>query len=424
MRKISGITALVVAGAVLLGACGGPASAGEVGGSVPSEVAETVAPAVAGPVEIAVRWEPLPDTFADANALVQAITMGWNLGNTLDSNVGTSAVSIRNNSPQRQETHWSNAITTEDMILMVRDAGFNAIRIPVTWFSMVDEDLNIRDDWMNRVQEVVDYAYDNGLIVILNSHHDESMWSLFDEGRDDSVAVIAKLWEQISDRFAGYGQRLVFEGLNEPRTVGSPNEWTGGTAEERNNLNILTQVFVDTVRATGGNNAERFLIASPYGASASEAATQDLVIPVDPAGPGKIIVSIHNYAPYPFALYLGDRAVDEWSVDGVGDSGPDTIIEGLENAYELFVSQGYPVIIGEMAAINRNNLESRIAWSRFYVEEARKIGIRTFWWDNGGTGITLPGIATDHYALFNRRRMEPSQPEIINAIMEAVDATS
>jgi len=387
---------------------------------------ETVAPSETGPADDYVpldRWVPIPDSFADADELVAAITVGWNLGNTLDSNVGTSPASIRHNSPQRQETHWDNVVTTPELIQMVRDSGFNAIRIPVTWFSMVDEDLTIREDWFTRVQEVVDYAYDIGMIVILNTHHDESMWSLFDSGMADSQQVIETMWQQIATYFVDYGQRLVFEGLNEPRTVGSENEWSGGTAEERNNLNILNQVFVDTVRATGGNNAERFLISSPYAASSTEAAVGGFVLPTDPVGPGKQIVSIHMYTPYEFALTMGTDAVTDWSATGAGASGPDAIVEGLDRAYDTFVAHGVPVIFGEMGAINRNNPDARVAWATFYVEQARERGMRTFWWDNGRIGITLPGINTDNFALFNRRTLQPSSPQVINAIMRAVDAT-
>jgi len=434
-RSWVALAAVIVAGAVGLSACS-PTTPGDqappdgVTVAPPPEspeypdIAETYEPSQPADDYVPLdRWVPLPDNFADAAELVEAITVGWNLGNTLDSNVGTSPVSIRNNSPARQETHWGNVITTEELILLVRDAGFNAIRVPVTWFSMVDEDLNIRQDWLDRVHEVVDYAYDNGLIVILNTHHDETMWSLFDPGMTDSQRVVETMWQQIASEFESYGQRLVFEGLNEPRTVGSEHEWSGGTAEERANLNILNQVFVDTVRATGGNNSSRFLISSPYAASATEAAVSGFALPTDPAGPGKQIVSIHMYAPYEFALTMGGEAVADWSATGAGISGPDAIVDGLDRAYDTFVAHGVPVIFGEMGAINRNNTDARVAWASFYVEQARERGMRTFWWDNGRIGITLPGVNNDNFALFNRRTLQPSSPQVINAIMRAVDAT-
>lgn len=391
-----------------------------------SETAVGTPGAAAGQAESAafpVRWQPLPDSFADAHALVESITVGWNLGNTLDSNIGRSPAAIRANSPTGQETRWGNVVTTEEIILMVRDAGFNAIRIPVTWFSMVDEELNIREDWFDRVQEVVDYAYGNGMIVILNTHHDETMWSLFDDGMGESQEVVATMWQQIAERFEPYGQRLVFEGLNEPRTISSEHEWSGGTSEERNNVNVLNQVFVDTVRATGGNNTSRFLIASPYAASASAAAVEGFVLPNDQAGSDKLIVSIHMYAPYPFALTMGAGQVVEWSPDGDGDGGPDAILDGLDRAYDTFVAHGVPVIFGEMGALNRNNLDSRIAWANFYIEQARERGMRTFWWDNGRIGVTLNAGSGDHFALFDRRNVVPQFPDLISAIMQAVDAT-
>ncbi|MDR2703055.1 MAG: glycoside hydrolase family 5 protein [Cellulomonadaceae bacterium] len=405
MRRFSGLIGAVVAAALVLGACSNSAT--------PSE------PGAVGIVPM--RWEPVSNAFPDAHALVETITAGWNLGDTLDSNVGQAPASIRHNTPQRQETFWENQITTEENILTVRNAGFNAIRIPVTWFAMVDDNLHIRGDWLDRVQTVVDYAYENGMIVILNTHHDESMWSLFDADRPKSRAVIETVWQQIATRFSGYSQRLIFEGLNEPRTVGSADEWSGGTEEERNNVNILNQVFVDTVRATGGNNANRFLITSPYAASATAPAIEGFVLPTDPAGTNQIIVSIHMYEPYPFAHSMNGNVVNEWSADGVGPGGPDAIVDGLERAFHTFVERGVPVIFGEMGALNRDNQDSRVAWAQFYVEQARLREMRTFWWDNGGIGLTLPGIA--QFGLFDRRTNQATQPELIAAIMSAVDAT-
>ena len=456
VRKFVGVIGVGLAAALTLSGCGGGA-APEAGtgvylepetGNYP-ELPEgdgtsvddgTIRPLPAVPEELPNRWVPLPDQFADAHQLVDAITVGWNLGNTLDSDIGTSPASIRHNNPQRQETHWNNVVTTEDLILMVRDAGFNAVRIPVTWFSMMDEDGNIREDWFERVHEVVDYAYQNGMIVILNSHHDEPLWNLFDDGRSDALAAIENQWRQIATRFEPYGQRLIFEGLNEPRTIGSEAEWSGGTPEERNNLNLMQQTFVDTVRATcpentdnltgeagwaiceGTNNWNRFLIATPYAASATVPATEGLVIPTDPAGPDKIIVSIHMYAPHEFAL--ANDGIAEWSVDGEGPAGPDAIVDGLTRAHDLFVANGYPVIFGEMGAQNRDNNEARMAWADFYIRTARELGIRTFWWDNGSIGVrTGTGSGNEAFALFNRRLLTPTQPALINAIMQAVEAT-
>jgi len=126
------------------------------------------------------------------------------------------------------------------------------------------------------------------------------------------------------------------------------------------------------------------------------------------------------YTPYLFAL--ANSGVAEWSVDGTGDSGPEAILDGLNRAHDLFVANGYPVIFGEMGAQNRDNNDARMAWADFYVRTARELGIRTFWWDNGSIGVrTGAGSGNEAFALFNRRMLMPTQPALINAIMNAVD---
>jgi len=361
-------------------------------------------------------WVPVPDSFPNANALVQAITVGWNLGNTLDSQL--SSVRGATPTPAGQEMYWGNPVATQELILAVRDAGFNAVRIPVTWNAMLDRQYQIREDWLDRVQEVVDYAYQNGMIVILNTHHDNVLFSLHDDAVDQATNALATVWTQIAERFADYGDRLIFEGLNEPRTVGSATEWTGGTASERAIVNQLNQVFVDTVRAGTGHNPERFLMVPPYGASPAPVAMEDLVFPNDPAGPCKIIISVHAYSPTGFALG-GENATAEWSVDGQGDSGPDGIDEVLQRAVTLYLDRGYPVIIGEMGAIDQSNTEARVAWVTYYIEQARERGIPTFWWDNGRIGANVGGATAEMLGLFNRNTYEITAPDIIAAIMSA-----
>ena len=94
----------------------------------------------------------------DVIELCEDITIGWNLGNSLDA-TGWGAGS---------ETSWGNPVTTKALILKVKEAGFDAVRIPTTWYNHVDSDFNIDESWLDRVQEVVDYAYKRGIFVILN----------------------------------------------------------------------------------------------------------------------------------------------------------------------------------------------------------------------------------------------------------------
>ncbi|MCL2199574.1 MAG: glycoside hydrolase family 5 protein [Defluviitaleaceae bacterium] len=354
------------------------------------------------------------------------IRMGWNLGNTLDTHsdtgVGFSWIGggrYDTSTVYEMETAWGNPVTTRENIEAIRDAGFNAIRIPVTWHKAVDELFIIREDWMARVTTIVDYAMDAGLQVLLNTHHDNKIFRLHDDYMEESKRALKMIWTQIALAFRDYGSQLAFNGLNEPRTIGSRAEWSGGTPEERHNLNLLHQVFVDTVRVTGGNNAYRVLVIPTYAASSSTVAQRDLEIPVDTVE-DRIVVTLHLYAPWEFALRTGPEGVETvWDAENPQDTNP--IVNPLNMAYELFVSQGIPVIFGEMGALNRDNEPYRAALAEFYVSHARSLGIPCFWWDNGEYWPSRenPWGWDETFGLLIRRTNEFAHPMILDALMRA-----
>ena len=296
------------------------------------------------------------------------IKIGWNLGNTLDAHPGG-------------ETSWGNPTTTKEMIAAIKDAGFNTIRIPVSWSKQAPKpDYTINSAWMNRVKEIVDYSMENNLYIILNTHHDEDIFKFRNVDMAESEKAFQAIWEQIAYAFRDYNYNLIFEGLNEPRTIGSPNEWSGGTEEERDNLNILHQLFVDTVRQTGGNNEKRILMIPTYAASASSAAMNALTIPNDPINDiKKIVVSLHSYVPNAFTFPWGDAK--EWNMNNSSDTG--SIDDFFTRANTTFVSKGIPVIAGEFGAVNKNNEDARAEWAEYYVSYAKNKGIPCILWDNG-----------------------------------------
>lgn len=301
-----------------------------------------------------------------AAEIVKDMKIGWNLGNTLDCYNVTWEVSDF-------ETAWGNPRTTKAMIDAVKKEGFNAVRIPVSW----NEHMNgnkIDGDWLNRVNEVVDYVIDNDMYAIINVHHDDYTW--LNPSKADEAAVKAKLvsiWEQLSDRFKNYDQHLLFEGMNEPRIIGGQDEWTGGTAEEREVINHLFQAFVDTVRKSGGNNSSRALIITSHAASIEADAVNDIVVPDD----DRIIVSIHYYSPWDFAG--GENGKSDWG----SDSEKKDLDKGFDFLKSKFIDKGVPVIIGEFGATNKNNDSVRASYMEYYVKSAKSRGITCFIWDNG-----------------------------------------
>lgn len=295
--------------------------------------------------------------------LVKEMKIGWNLGNTLDATSNSVGVT--------SEMAWGNPKTTQEMIDAVIDQGFNVIRIPVSWGGHMSggPEYNILPAWMDRVQEVVDYAYNRGVYVIVNIHHEE--WHFpSEENKDAAAEQLAALWTAIATRFRDYDEHLIFEGMNEPRKIGTNVEWNGGDQEGRDVVNYLDQVFVDAVRATGGNNTIRCLMVPGYAASSSDTALKGIVLPQDE----HLIVSVHAYTPYDFALNTAGRST--WDND---TRDIDHLMELLD---ELFLSKGVPVIIGEFGAMNKDNEEERVQWAEYYVGKAREYGVPCVWWDN------------------------------------------
>lgn len=334
-----------------------------------------------------------PINITSVKDLVSQMKVGWNLGNTLDATGGEGVGS---------ETSWGNPVTTEPMIDAVAAAGFNVIRIPVTWGPHMDENYVVDSAWMDRIQEVVNYGYDNGMFVILNTHHEE--WYMpKEEFVEEDLKQLEKLWEQIAERFKDYGERLIFEGVNEPRLRGEGVEWTGSRSS-REIVNQYAETFVKTVRASGGNNAERALMITPYAASSSPDNMKALKIPENA---GNIIVSVHAYLPYSFAL--------DTNGTNVYDTNSKEIPNLFKNIKEIFLDNGICVVLTECGNMNKENTEDRVKCTTDFFTGAKEIGVPCVWWDNHnyrGGGET--------FGLLSRRDLSWYNTDVLDAIMNSV----
>ena len=340
------------------------------------------------------------DTALTSLEFTAGIRVGWNLGNTLDATGANNLYS---------EKSWGNPETTEEMLLAVKDIGFNAVRIPTSWGNHMDENHIIAEEWIARVKQVVDYAYNNDMYVILNMHHEE--WNYpYEDNKETATEIMTSAWTQIAETFKGYNERLIFEGMNEPRWVGTDFEWNGGNDEGRSVVNYLNQVFVDTVRATGGNNEQRFLMVCPYAASSSREALEALELPNDSAD--RLIVSVHAYTPYSFAL--SQNGSGKWLAEKEACTRDiDTLADDLN---ELFISKGTAVIIGECGAMNKDNEEYRAEWAKYYMARFKEIGIPCFLWDNGAF------YSGETFGLLNRYSNTWRYPDLMAGIMEGAAA--
>ncbi len=335
--------------------------------------------------------------------ILKQMKIGWNLGNTFDSNADW----IESGNPVDYETSWGNPYTTQELISKINSAGFKTIRIPITWTNHFDlKTGKINTEWIKRIKEVVDFAISINMYVIINIHHEKWHNPIY-VNLDNASSILNKLWTQISLFFQSYDEHLLFEGLNEPRIVGSEHEWSGGNLETHDVINKLNSTFIKTVRATGGNNSFRHLIVPTHAASATQNAIHGFEIPND----NKIIVSIHSYSPYNFAL--NPNGTTSWNACDPIDTFP--IDDFINRLYENFISEGVPVIIGEFGAVNKNNLEERVSWAEYYVSRATEKNIVCIWWDNG----LFDGYG-ENFGLIDRNNLTWVYPEIVSSMMKSL----
>lgn len=315
--------------------------------------------------------------------LVEDMTFGWNLGNTLDvcqaDRDGDGKINEHVEAGEKvDETLWGNPKATKELFTSLKKNGVNAVRIPVTWRDHMDSNGNIDREWMDRVQQVVDYAYSQGMYVIINVHHDGGgdpkfgAW-IIEESQKDYNTFLKKyknIWKQIAERFKNYSDYLIFESMNE---VGFDTLYNKNKADAYNLINKINQDFVDIIRATGGNNAKRHLLIAGYYTDIERTCDSLYKMPDDKAG--RCILSVHYYTPWDFCTC--DRK-HTWGTNSEVRQ-METLIGKMK---KNFVDKGIPIIIGEYAA-SGSDLSSCI----FFIEKLNKLcsdyGIATFIWDSG-----------------------------------------
>lgn len=307
-----------------------------------------------------------------ATEFAAKLNCGINLGNSLD--VAHMLQYNPNMSLAEYEKSWGNPLIAKEQFTAIHNAGFQTVRIPVSWDEHLNADGTIKEDFLKRVREVVDMALESGLYVIIDTHHED--WLNLDLNRKaDITKQFAAVWRQIAVCFQEYDERLVFEGLNEPRLKNSPYEWTGGTADLQTFVNELNETFVTTVRNVGKKNTQRFLMVCPYCHRVEEDALAALKLPND----DRLIVAVHLYHPSNFCLDA--NSVQSWGMDK-------TELQNLEQKFLLlqkyFLAKNVPVVITEFGCVDKGNTQDRVHWTQDFVGFCRRFGISYLWWDNGG----------------------------------------
>lgn len=346
-----------------------------------------------------------------AAQIASKIKLGFNFGNTLEAIGG--------------ETAWGNPLITEAQVQWVKEAGFDAIRLPVAWDQYANQQTAaISLEWLNRVKQVVGYAVDNNLYVIVNIHWDGG-WLENNVTTDKQLANNAKqkaFWQQIATHLRDFDERLIFASANEPNV---------DNAAQMAVLNSYHQTFVDAVRATGGKNANRVLVLQGPKTDIEETDRLWTGMPSDSAT-NKLMAEVHFYTPFNFTLMTKDES---WGKQfyywGQGfHSATDTERNAswgqeawVDQMFDLmktrFVDQGIPVILGEYSAMRRDNLTgealelhlaSRAYYFRYVTERANTKGLIPFVWDTG--------------SLFSRSNLVVTDQRVLDALLQGAGKTS
>jgi endoglucanase len=361
---------------------------------------------------------------SSASQIVADMGAGWNLGNQMEAN--------SNGYPS--ETAWGQPTITQALIDKVKAAGFKTIRIPVSYLNYIGAGPNytINSAWLNRIQQVVNYAYNRGMYVMINMHGDGyktigGSWLICDSSNQSAIkAKYQKAWQQIATRFANYNDHLILESMNEEfdGSYGTP------TQPCYSNINAYNQIFVDTVRRAGGNNSSRWLLVPGWNTNIDyTAGNYGFVLPTDqyrspsiPSGEQRIMISVHYYSPWDFAG-AESGTITQWGRNSTNPAkrstwGQEDYLDAqLKAMHDKFVVKGYPVVVGEYGAIDKSSFDSgnnryRTDFARAIVTTAKKYGASTVYWDNGINGRY-------GFGLFDRRTTAVTQQGLITAMVTA-----
>ena len=375
--------------------------------------------------------------------ITEAMGAGWNVGNQMEASSGGTPV----------EDAWTQVTITERLIRTVKREGFKTIRIPVSYLSKIGEgpDYPIDSAWLDRIQEIVDWAIKYDLYAIINIHGDgyktvEGGWLLPDAQNQDAIKQkYAAVWKQIATRFKNYDQHLIYESMNE---IGANiTEMKEGQAKNAaiaaayQNINDYNQTFLDTIRQTGGNNDKRWVLIPGLNTNIDyTAGDYGFKIPEDthlssqvPEGQKRTMISVHYYDPWPFC---GEEKYDvtQWGEgadpDKIAGYGQEADMDKqFRKLKEAFTDKGHPVVIGEYGSIDKTtkkdsgqkqegepdpqNNQHRASYAGTLCRFAKQKGIVPVYWDNGWNGDF-------GFGLIDRNTYQITQPDIIKAIMDSI----
>ncbi|MDR2728577.1 MAG: glycoside hydrolase family 5 protein [Chitinispirillales bacterium] len=328
--------------------------------------------------------------------LVKDMGLGINLGNTFESCVDEEARWVKctgeegqvcdwittwlpdpqNPQPNDFETAWNSPVITKNMIAGYANAGFKTIRVPVAWSNGMKNDgnYNIMPSLLDRVQEIVDWIRDYNMYAIVNIHYDGGWWEYFPADSVNCMTRYTKMWTQIYERFKNYSDYVMFESLNEEgkwQSVWNMHNNSGNKARAYGMLNAINQKFVDIVRTSGGNNANRHLLIAGYDTNIDRTCDDAFSMPTD--SKNRCAVSVHYYDPFGFS-HNEDWVTWEPLRSTWGTRDDSTHLKSeISKMKNKFVNNGIPVIIGEYGFASKsyeqtaNSIKPTVAEIRKYT---------------------------------------------------------
>lgn len=334
---------------------------------------------------------------------------GWNLGNSLEATGGAYVWGSRN----FNETGWGNPKASQALFNAVKAAGFKSVRIPVSWKQYADANDNISPQWMERVTEVANYAHNAGLVAMINIHWDGGWMQPTYAQQSVANARLARFWTQIANNFKNHDDTLLFAGTNEVMVDGNYNPPTTEYCEVQKGFN---QAFISTVRATGGNNANRHLVVQAFNTNINHAISCNAAMPSDKVAK-RMMMEVHYYDPFDFAL---DESSTSWKWGQAANpsgSANEAYADGqFQKMKAGFIDKGIPVLLGEFGAIVRSEYDPagtyRKLWDQYVSRAAFTRGVVPMYWDNGYTGNHQMG-------LFDRSTGAQAFPDVIGSIVNA-----
>lgn len=355
-----------------------------------------------------VKLDPMEDLTAAE--LAEKINMGWAVRSSLDV-INNTNPPIRN-----YELTAGNPAIKDELIEAIKAEGFNTIKIPVIWenhYVIKDGKYTIQSQWMDRVKEVVDYAYSKDLYVIL-SLADTTWTTPTSKNRETAKAILTDLWSQIATTFQAYNERLIFEAMSDSSLIGEQYA-IRGTADAYLFINEMNETFVKLIRQAKGNNAKRILIICPYAGSTNSKVISSFIVPNDK----KLLVGLNGMLPYDFAV-----ASDPTSLNYTANFDPN--LKTNTAPITQFISRisglqekGYTVLVTEFGTVDKQNTAVRATWTDYVLKELSTLNVKTIVRDSGlfyNTTAKGEPIIHNTFGLFDRRELKPKYPEIFDVL--------